>query len=284
MHLIALILFLFSSLHAAEENMPYKYSMTVCSIFQDEAEWLPEWIEFHLKQGVEHFYLYNNQSTDNYREILDSYISSGVVEVIEWNKDSTSISDFTIVQCGAYQDCLEKIAKIAKWCAIIDTDEFLFSVNGEKLPETLEKYSNFPGVGVNWACYGTSGVQKIPRNKKMVETLLLRAPLDFTDNYYYKSIVRPSEVAICDSPHFCKYKKGRPAVTENKKSLGNTHRTKKVSLNILRINHYWARDLDFFYNVKIDRWIKWGKPYTESIDKERQMNAVFDDILLHIPQ
>ncbi len=34
--------------------------------------------------GAKHFYLYNNLSQDNYLEVLQPYIESGDVELIEW--------------------------------------------------------------------------------------------------------------------------------------------------------------------------------------------------------
>ncbi len=47
-----------------------KYSITICGIFKNEASYLKEWIEYHEMIGIEHFYLYNNNSDDNYRDIL----------------------------------------------------------------------------------------------------------------------------------------------------------------------------------------------------------------------
>src|SRR5258708_3259374 len=49
----------------------YKYDLAVCTIFQNDAKYLPEWIEFHQQQGVEHFYLYNNLSQDNWKKMLE---------------------------------------------------------------------------------------------------------------------------------------------------------------------------------------------------------------------
>ena len=57
-----LIFILFSSLEAKS------YNVSACAIFQNEAPYLKEWIEYHRLIGVEHFYLYNNGSTDNYDE------------------------------------------------------------------------------------------------------------------------------------------------------------------------------------------------------------------------
>ena len=34
--------------------------------------------------GIEHFYLYNNNSEDDYRTVLNPYIERGLVTLIEW--------------------------------------------------------------------------------------------------------------------------------------------------------------------------------------------------------
>ena len=47
-------------------NVP---DLAVVSIFKDEAPYLDEWLQFHRAQGVAHFYLYNNGSTDDSRQI-----------------------------------------------------------------------------------------------------------------------------------------------------------------------------------------------------------------------
>jgi hypothetical protein len=43
-----------------------KHYLSICAIFKDEAPYLQEWIEFHRLLGVEKFYLYNNNSRDNF--------------------------------------------------------------------------------------------------------------------------------------------------------------------------------------------------------------------------
>ncbi len=56
----------------------------VCAIFKNESVFLKEWLEYHLLIGVEHFYLYNNFSEDNYQDILAPYIEKGQVTLTEW--------------------------------------------------------------------------------------------------------------------------------------------------------------------------------------------------------
>ena len=56
-----------------------KYRLSLCLIFKNEAPFLKEWLDFHFMLGVEHFYMYNNNSTDNFREIIQPYIEKGII-------------------------------------------------------------------------------------------------------------------------------------------------------------------------------------------------------------
>ena len=44
------------------------YKLSVGSIFKNESQGIKEWIEHYLNHGVEHFYLINDNSNDNYLE------------------------------------------------------------------------------------------------------------------------------------------------------------------------------------------------------------------------
>src|SRR6187431_2863710 len=66
------------------DDKDYKYTVSLCGIFKNEAKFLDEWIQFHLVVGIDHFYLYNNNSDDNYYEILKPYIEKGFVDLIDW--------------------------------------------------------------------------------------------------------------------------------------------------------------------------------------------------------
>ncbi len=57
-----------------------EYYLAVCAIAKNEGAYFEEWIEWHRKLGVEKFYIYDNESTDNTKEILAPYVESGLVE------------------------------------------------------------------------------------------------------------------------------------------------------------------------------------------------------------
>jgi len=57
------------------------YNFVVCSVFKNESHILEEWINHYLFHGVDHIYLVNDFSTDNYLDIINKY-SSKVTYII----------------------------------------------------------------------------------------------------------------------------------------------------------------------------------------------------------
>lgn len=127
-----------------------KYKVSVCAIFKNEALYLREWLEFHKIVGVEHFYLYNNNSEDNYLEILEPYIASGWVTLVDWPKNQA--------QMEAYKDCIKNYSDSTKWLGFIDIDEFVVPRHMDDIYSFLEPFEKNRGaVKIYWRMYGTSG-------------------------------------------------------------------------------------------------------------------------------
>ena len=268
-YFIFLLLFSFSKIHS------YEYDLAICAIFQNDAKYIPEWIEFHHRQGVQHFFLYNNLREDNPESYLKPYIDIGLVEVIDWSYTYEDC-DWNNMQLNAYNDCLSNNKKYCKWIAFLDTDEFLFSPDFKDLKKVLKKYDKFSAVGVNWVMYGTSNVS-CP-DGKILNHLVYRAILSEGANIHIKSIVKAKYATFVYNPHCCVYKTGN-CVGENFDVIDGPF-ANKHSVNILRINHYWSRDIDFFYNVKLPRRERWGQPKQSCIDVEKTYNEVYDPILV----
>lgn len=236
-------------------SVSYKYKVAIASIFQNEAPYLREWIEFHKLVGVEHFYLYNNLSQDNYIEVLRPYIQKGEVDLVEWNYTAPNEKKWSYIQKGAYLHALKSARYQTEWLAFLDTDEFLFPVEVDTLPVFLQDYHDAAGVVVNWQLYGTSNVSHIPPGSLLIEELLLKAPTLYPENLHVKSIVRPSKV---DFPkvHFCRFLPGFAQVNANKEPTKGSF--SPISVDKIRINHYWTRDEHYFETVKVPRREKWG--------------------------
>ena len=98
--------------------------LAVCAIYRDEASYMKEWIEFHRLVGVERFYLYDNRSADDHREVLAPYAERGEVMIYDWPMEQG--------QVAAYNDCVARHGAEARWIAFLDLDEFLFSATGSR--------------------------------------------------------------------------------------------------------------------------------------------------------
>jgi len=211
--------------------------------------------------GVEHFFLYNNLSDDNYLSVLKYYIDRGIVTLRDWPEPWRKGT-----QSNVYRDCLDQYGNESRWIAFIDLDEFLFAPNAETLTGVLKGYEGFPGIVVNWQVYGSSGHKKKPAGL-VIENFTMKARTDWIRNKHVKSIVDPAKTLRPLGAHVFEYHSGEAAVTENfepvrivtsgRLSRGlkrlligimpgipvdpyavNRSPVKRVSVNKLRINHY----------------------------------------------
>lgn len=148
------------------------YNVSVCSIFKNEAPYLKEWIEFNHIVGVDHFYLYNNNSDDDYISVLEPYINSGLVTLYQWPKNQA--------QMECYNDCIMKHKKDTKWLGFIDIDEFIVPIEMNSIYEFLLPFENkYGAVKIYWKMFGTSGL--IERN---METLVTESLTVSWPKYY----------------------------------------------------------------------------------------------------
>ncbi|MBQ7665182.1 MAG: glycosyltransferase family 2 protein [Synergistaceae bacterium] len=90
---------------------------------RNEARYIEEWIDFHVKQGVSHFFIYDNESTDNLHDVLRKYIDSGLVtySTVKGNCRQTDIYNMAVSDYG----------RKYKYMAFIDADEFVFVRNND---------------------------------------------------------------------------------------------------------------------------------------------------------
>jgi hypothetical protein len=268
--LLALLLSLFTTIQADHDQpdnnvehkkVKYKWEFAAVTMFQNEAPYLKEWIEFHKLVGAQHFYLYNNLSTDDYKTVLKPYIKSGEVELIDWSYPHGTPDNFNKMATNAFKDALNRAKGKVKWMAMLDSDEFLYAVDGRTIPDYLSRLNDkVGGVIVHWFMFGTSHVVKVPEDKLMIEMLTLSGGR----HELYKTIYRPEYVKKIVNQHYCDYKSGHIQI-DPISVLGD-----------IRINHYWGRDEEFFYNVKIPRREKYGTP-RETTELWNDLHNNFED-------
>lgn len=159
-----------------------KHTLAICSVIKNEAKYLKEWIEFHRLVGVEHFYIYNNNSTDRLYNILSPYIKKRLVTLIPWPDFLGSIEDdksyqwALSTQIPAYENAiLFKAGPQTKWLALLTPDEYLVPVESYTMIELLEKYDSAPGILLYTDVFDASKTNLFP-SPLIIESIDLTQP------------------------------------------------------------------------------------------------------------
>jgi len=214
------------------------YTFVVVAIFKNESHAIAEWIEHYLQEGCEHFYLIDNDSTDDWKEKVKPY-----QEYITYTQ-----SDLRHSQTFLYNTIREKVVRDSKWVAVVDLDEFLFAKDQtiqsylETLPEDVGQ------ILVHWTMFGSAGHLTQPPSIVQGFTKTWSTPKEIE----VKGIVRCSNL-VQFRIH------AHETLTTTTTSDGRHCSTDPIlpSTNLqeckLQLNHYCIQSRDFFQNVKATR-------------------------------
>ncbi len=199
LRLIIVLIFSFScmSLHATDLYSKKKYNLSICSIINNEAKFLKEWIEYHRLIGVDHFYLYNVNSTDRYMEVIRNYIKEGVVTLIRWPDLSKNITDESVCVLSTHVPAYENAVKVkaineTNWLVFVEVNEFLVTPENQDLREILEEFKEYPGIILQTDYYDASNINP---KKLIIETInLSKPPKRNIEKTVLKTIFKPKEV------------------------------------------------------------------------------------------
>lgn len=201
--------------------------LSLCGIVKNEALYIKEWVEFHLNQGFEHFYLYDNESEDGTKEAVKE-----LSKYITWH----DVKGFK-QQRVAYNHMISDHRNETEWCAFIDCDEFLFSFRDPTFVQTFKNlYASelISGLAVHWLLFG-SGRQREYRPEPVIKRFTWRA---CTVNEHVKSIMKLSETTSMGlDPH--SFRATGPIIDEKFNMLSlNYAITSPATADVIAINHY----------------------------------------------
>lgn len=230
-----------------KSSKEYKYKVSLCGIFKNEAKFLEEWIEFNIVVGIDHFYLYDNNSTDNYMPILKPYIDKGIVELINWPFEHT--------QMEAYEHCYQKNRNNTNWLTFLDVDEFVCPRTTDNIKTWLLNFSNYPGVAIYWKQFGSNGKLIHDYNELVIEQYTQCWPLLGAYTKMFCNMNFP--IVEFKEPHvyFSRiFGIKIPPVNQYKRTMCmGIHRTSFFGESTIQINHYWGKAYDCFVENKINR-------------------------------
>ncbi|MBQ7454543.1 MAG: glycosyltransferase family 92 protein [Selenomonadaceae bacterium] len=264
----------------------FPYDLAVVAIFKDEAPYLKEWLDYHLLAGVDHFYLYNNDSSDNFSEVLAPYAEANLVTLTNFPGKA--------MQVPAYIDALEKYRFTCRYMAFIDCDEFIYPKTDQSISEVVDEIlsgdSRATALAINWQVFGSNNLESADYSKGVLERFTRRAPDDWTflyetgnsgGNIHIKSLVNPRNVDCSFSPHYAIYFPGLKAINSNGTETYSAGSYPIVTDKIV-INHYYVKSREEFF-AKVKR----GSAYRQINHKKisdfdiYDRNEIFDDGILN---
>lgn len=210
--------------------------LAICAIFRNEAPYIHEWLCFHAEIGVDRFYLYNNNSTDDTLAEIARFPEKQRIVVTDWPEVPGQIS--------AYRDMMARNGNAALWCAFIDCDEFLVPRAGVAVKDVLYEYWPLcDALYVHWLMFGSSG--QLARTPGLVtERFLRRGRFEFGPNMFGKTIIKLARAVEPLGPHVM-VPQGR-LINEMNLDLDREgkHPALRPSHRLLALHHYFTKSVE----------------------------------------
>lgn len=235
--------------------------IAICVCVKNEGLYLKEWLDYHISIGIGKYYIYDNGSTDNTKEILSNY------------PNITYIYTDGTLQLNAFYHCLQ-IAN-EDWVGFIDIDEFVVPIEKD-FPELLDDYNQYAGLAINWVIYGSAG-HKIRPAGNVKDNYLYRSEYSFNINSHVKCFVKPKLIIQPITPHSFLCKENN-IVNENFEPVNGPF--SDFSGNKIRLNHYHCKSIEDYVN-KIKKGKVDNPKASYSFDQflHHDRNDVYDNIL-----
>jgi hypothetical protein len=181
--ILIIIIFLLSKKTNSNINEPHVINKSLCIlvIIKNEAMVIDEWINHYIWQGVDHFYIIDNDSTDNTKDILNPYINKHIVSYF-YREEQHRQNDH-------YNEIYKKyIRNNWDWVIVCDADEYFYYRGKKVLKEYINSLdqSNISNITINWKMFGSNG--HITQPQSIRKSFLIRKKDLHKD---FKAIINP---------------------------------------------------------------------------------------------
>lgn len=218
------------------------------SLFQkNNSRHLLEYFAWYHMLGVDTFLVFDHHSTDKSIDLIQKLANYYDIRLMKIGGYNAGIR---------YWDYIFQYRSSGEfdWIISADADEFYVPTEHYSIKEFLAPYMSYKisCLGVYWLMFGNNG--NINWEPGLVtECYTRRAPLKHLLNHHMKSILRCGDSGgnvwfrqdgHCLGTEFGTYD------TDGRLITTGLNRNSEITHSKIRINHYWAKSLEFFKNVK----------------------------------
>lgn len=125
--------------------------LSVIAMFKNESTIIEQWIQHYLLEGVEHFYLIDNGSTDDYEKEIKKYFKK--ITLIKDNYRQERDTQNVLIN----KHYLNQVKKESIWVIICDIDEYIYNTSYDKTIKTyLNNVNNCEKFWIPWKLFSAS--------------------------------------------------------------------------------------------------------------------------------
>ncbi|MBQ7476720.1 MAG: glycosyltransferase family 92 protein [Selenomonadaceae bacterium] len=181
---------------AVEKNL-FLHELAAVSLMRNTSAQVKEWLDYHLLAGVDHFYIYDNDSLDNLKEILTPYINAGIVTYIFYPGKNKKVS--------AYNDAIQNFKFDCRYMTFIDCEEFIFPRKNQSIVEVADEFfgdkDNVGGIELNRYSF-SAGNDTVDEGASVLESFKRRGRRPFEVS---NTIVNPRKVTFFANVRYANY-------------------------------------------------------------------------------
>ncbi len=167
-------------------NSERLYKLSISTLIKYEARYLVEWIEHNLRIGVQHFYIYDNNSGDDViKKTVSLYIEKGIVTYISWPYEY-HLYDYRLkpfwptdahyyTQISQIHHVLYKYAHETEWVLACDVDEYFYSPGRINIRTIIDRYTKVVAIQVSGYLFGGTAEDRVKAEREGVVRSFLRS-------------------------------------------------------------------------------------------------------------
>lgn len=202
-------------------SLDQKHPIVIIAIVKNEEMIIEEWLDHYRWQGVDHFYIIDDGSTDRTTNILEAQPD---VTLFYGKKRHAQLKYYTNV--------FWKVKYLSDWIIVVDADEYIYGRKGITIKDYLQS-TRYDAIRLSWKMFTSSGFVEQPESIRKSFTRK-RTQINDSDKCV-KSIVRSK-------------------AAKNIKIHKHVYLGKRiVDPEELALNHYAIMSREYFQKVKMTR-------------------------------
>lgn len=253
-----------------------KYFLSLCCIIKNE-KYLEQFIVYYHVLGVEHFYIYDNDSSPRISDRLNNNYFKNLCTIIPFSGKMKQLS--------AYNDCINRTKNETKWLVVVDGDEYIYPKQDFSLRDFINKYDNYHAVGINWVFFGSSF------HEKSQDGILIDKfrHCNKNKNEHIKTICQPKFTISFRDPHSVNLHNPSKYIDPNYNIIFGPY-NKNHTIYKIQINHYHLKSREDLHRKRAlgptpDRLEGYKGPddaVLHQLDNDIIDNGICDKYLEHI--